>query len=431
MRWSDRGPSATRGSAASAAGRIALEESVDALRTELFGARAESERQARGHEALTRERDALAAERDALVDERDGLADQLDHARRELGDRVAAERARFEAQLSAIEGTVAELRSELSQAGVALHAGLQAERAHGRAVETAASEAGERLADAERRLADAERRMAESDALQAGADDLIELLRTRLERAEAPGEPAPPWLDAALRRLARADEAAAARLALELLPGQALAVAAPLDYDLEAEGLGRRRVTVGSGAGELAPLDSPRSRRGADFRVRSTPAGLVELVLAGGAPRPAGVRIAGTLRRRRARRALPAVPLRLAALASAGVLPQPGLLYRALAEAIDPEWTRGQRFTVVLEIDGPRGGVWSVTADDGAPLAVREGRPAGSANATVRTTQIGLQHLLDGEPPPRDDRAAIRGEPAVVGLLGRWTERARRRGDGA
>jgi hypothetical protein len=117
--------------------------------------------------------------------------------------------------------------------------------------------------------------------------------------------------------------------------------------------------------------------------------------------------------------------MRLADLARAGILPQPGLLYQALAEAIDPGWTRGHRFTVALEIDGPRGGVWSVTAADGAPLAVVEGRPADAPNATVYVSQVGLQHLLDGEPPPPDAKPAMRGDLAAIGLLGQWTEWAR------
>jgi hypothetical protein len=157
----------------------------------------------------------------------------------------------------------------------------------------------------------------------------------------------------------------------------------------------------------------------------ATPAGLVKLVIAGGAARPAGVRATRTLRRRRALRRLPGVPLRLGALARAGVLPDPGLLYRALAQAIDPAWTRGHRFTIALEVAGPRGGTWHVSAADGAPLAVAEAPPGAGADAVVRVSQIGLQHLLDGEAPPPGEKAAMRGDAAAIGLLGQWSDWAR------
>jgi hypothetical protein len=197
-----------------------------------------------------------------------------------------------------------------------------------------------------------------------------------------------------------------------------------LDYDVETAGLGTHRVTVRPGAGELASLTARRGRRTSDFWIAATPAGLVDLVVDGGAARPAGVRVAGTLRRRRALRGLPAVPLRLGALARAGVLPDAGLLYRALAASVYPEWTRGHRFTIALEIAGPRGGSWHVTAADGAPLVVREGRPGG-ADAAMRMSQAALQHLLDGESPPAGEKPAMRGDAAAIGLLGRWTDWAR------
>jgi hypothetical protein len=101
------------------------------------------------------------------------------------------------------------------------------------------------------------------------------------------------------------------------------------------------------------------------------------------------------------------------------------LLYRALALAIDPEWTRGQRFTVALEVVGPRGGTWHVTADDGARVAVHEAPSGGAVDAVVHTSQVGLQHLLDGEPPPPGEKAALRGDAAAIGLLGQWSDRAR------
>jgi hypothetical protein len=305
--------------------------------------------------------------------------------------RAAAERPARDPALTTIEGTLAELRTALERTGTEFEAALEAERTRTRAAEARADAAVKRQARAERRL-------------------------------RASGA---PWLEGALRRLARADRTAAARLALQLLPGQALAVAGPLDYEVDVAGLGRHWIAVRPGSGEPAP-PMARWRRGLfAFRVVATPAGLVKLVVAGGAARPAGVRAVRTLRRRRALRRLPAVPLQLGALARAGVLPDPGLLYRALAQGIDPAWTRGHRFTIALEVAGPRGGTWHVSAADGAPLAVDEAPPGADADAVVRTSQVGLQHLLDGEAPPAGEKAAMRGDATAIGLLGQWSDWAR------
>src|SRR5436190_1052313 len=282
----------------------------------------------------------------ALADQDEHAAEQtvalarLEHRLEELGTevrraRAAAERPAPHPALITIEGTLAELRTALERTSGDFQAALEAERGRTRAAQARADAAAKRQARAERRLR------------TAGS----------------------PWLEDALRRLARADRTAAARLALQLLPGQAIAVSRPLHYDIDVVGLGRHRIAVRPGSAEPAAT-AARWRRGLfGFRIVATPAGLVKLVIGGGAARPAGVRAARTLRRRRALRRLPAVPLRPAALARAGVLPDPSLLYRALAQAIDPEWTRGHRFTIALEIAGPRGGTWHVRAADGAPLA--------------------------------------------------------------
>ncbi len=381
-------------------------------------------------EASTRA-EALAAAQLAIAEARATIAGAQAELERERAESVTAEaglRERLDRERAAREAAqarAAELERSVTEQGergtevAAVH-----ERLEGSLAALQAELVGAR--------AEAERQASEREALTADRDALA----ARLAIAEADRRPikrvprrstraaASPWLGEALRRLVRTDEAAAGRLALQLLPGQALAVAGPLDYDVVASALGTHRVTVRPGAAELTTLTAPRARGTADFRIVATPAGLVDLVVDGGAARPAGVRATGTLRRRRALRGLPAVPLRLGALARAGVLPDPGLLYRALAEAVEPEWTRGHRFTIALEIAGPRGGTWHVTAADGAPLAVREAPPDAAVEAAVRTSQAGLQHLLDGEAPPAGEKAAMRGEAAAIGLLAQWTDRA-------
>src|SRR5437763_1774418 len=349
--------------------------------------------------------------------------------------RLEGELGKLELRLAAATDERAELEARLAEREDELHAAREG------AADT--TDLRERLDAAEQRARrlDGELEIARqrADEVQRAAaattDRAVDAARTAVERHRELDERdrelrarAQAVARAELRALARSDPAAGARLALELLPGQGLAVPTALAYDVEVPGLGRHRVRLSRGAGELAaPVGGLVGRRTTAFRVAATPAGLVELVLAGGAVQPVGVHVLGTLRRRRALRRLPAVPLRLVALAAAGVLPDPGLLYRALAETIDPEWTRGHRFAVVLEVAGPRGGTWLLTADDGARLAV-ERSAAGSgeaADAGVRIPQTGLAHLLDGEPPPRGEKAAIRGDVAAVGLLGQWTDRAR------
>ena len=372
-------------------------------------ARAERETAA-AHEALVR---AMARAR-AMRLELEALRGDVGGAETASPGAPSPRRAEDAAVHERLERSLAELGEELRGAREAAATEArerEAERERTRTAEARATEIAQRLAEAERRLA---------------APPPPPPPTGRAVRRSA--RPASPWLPSALRTLARSDPAAGARLALELLPGQALAVPTALAYDVEVPGLGRHRVRLSRGGGELAaPVGGLAGRRTTAFRVAATPAGLVELVLAGGAVQPVGVHVLGTLRRRRALRRLPAVPLRLVALAAAGVLPDPGLLYRALAETIDPGWTRGHRFAVELEVAGPRGGTWRLTAADGARLAVaRSASGAGaSADAGVRISQTGLAHLLDGEPPPRGEKAAIRGDVAAVGLIGQWTDRAR------
>jgi hypothetical protein len=394
-------------------------------------------------EASTRAQ-ALEAAEQGIAEARGAIADAQAEFERQHAEWVAAE--------AALHERLGRERTELESARTRIAALERSVAEHGERESTLAATRDRlegSLATLQAELvsarAEAERQARERDALAVDRDALASERDALAERlAEEQPAPAPvervrrratrpstsPWLGSALRRLARADEAAAGRLALQLLPGQALAVPGPLDYDVEAAGLGTHRVTVRPGAGELTSLPARRARGASDFRIAATPAGLVALVVDGGAARPAGVRAAGTLRRRRALRRLPAVPLQLGALARAGVLLDPGLLYRALAESVDPEWTRGHRFTIALEIAGPRGGTWHLTAADGAPLVVGEGQ-SGEADAAVRASQPGLQHLLEGESPPVGEKPAMRGDAAAIGLLAQWTDWARWRGGGA
>ena len=66
-------------------------------------------------------------------------------------------------------------------------------------------------------------------------------------------------------------------------------------------------------------------------------------------------------------------PLDMGEVARAGGRLEPDLLYRSLPWVVDPEWTRGHRFTVRYEVTGE--GDWYVTVNDGEPPA---GLPRGA-----------------------------------------------------
>ena len=48
--------------------------------------------------------------------------------------------------------------------------------------------------------------------------------------------------------------------------------------------------------------------------------------------------------------------------------------------------------------------------------------PARAPTATVRTSQATLQHLLDREPPPPQEKVAMKGDPHALALLTQWIE---------
>jgi hypothetical protein len=237
-----------------------------------------------------------------------------------------------------------------------------------------------------------------------------------------------PWLPAALRRLAVADPWAAVRLGIQLLPAQAIEVKRSLDYDLHAAGMGWQAVALRPGTGTVAPLPEQRPRGQADFRLTVDAPALAELLAGGGSRdvlRAGNAQIRGTLRRRKALRAIPAATLDLGELADAGVWPDPGLILGALALFVDPEWTEGDEFVVALEVVGPRGGRWGVSSPGGRPVTIAPGRPE-EPTATVQMQQGALHRLLAGQAGAAEDKAAIRGDVNAISRLVEWIERAQR-----
>ena len=312
----------------------------------------------------------------------------------------------------------------------------RAELALGERIRGLAREANElrTRADAERRAREAAE--AEWRALARKRAELEAGLATALAQPAPASEPEPspaarpapapaprperPWLAIGLQRLVAENEMAAARLALELLPGQALTRQA-LSYDVEVDTLGWHEVTLEHGRGRLTARRVPRADGSAAFRLTATPAALATLVLHGGSPRlrRRGLRISGTRRRRRALRSLPPVRLDLTVLAEAGVWMDPLLLHRALAASIDPAWTKGHAFCLEHTIEGPRGGRCFVTVNDGAAVKVRNRPPGPGVTRTVATSHGAFLRAL-GAAAAEGQAIEGKGDTATLALLAGW-----------
>jgi ribonucleoside-diphosphate reductase beta chain len=247
---------------------------------------------------------------------------------------------------------------------------------------------------------------------------------------------------ATLRRMAASDPELAVRLVAQTLPAAAAGLRPSLSFRLEIDGVDSwlveateegparvtgiaSRATPGRAAEDVARLD------GVDFVVRCD-APTFAHVAAGGSPLAPilsrRLRVSGKRRRALALRRLSADagPRDLARL---GLPVDPDLAYRALAYAIDPEWTRGQRFGVAYELSGERGGRWLVRVDNGK-VRVDGGAAAadGSPDATVRLSVETWQRLVRGDITPSRamqlQLTRVEGAMTPVTLLGRWIDRA-------
>jgi len=234
-----------------------------------------------------------------------------------------------------------------------------------------------------------------------------------------------------LERLAADDPELGARLVVMGLPAAAARIDDTLAYQLEVEGTGTWRVSVSDGRARVEPGEDGR----VDFRLSCGPRELVEL--AAGSASPLKLAATGKIRVRGSR--LKALKLRamgnggmdMGEVARAGGRLEPDLLYRSLPWVVDPEWTRGHRFTVRYQVTGE--GEWFVTVNDGERLTVsREAPPWGVAGA-ARVTAEGYQRLAAGELTPtaamQDRVIEVDGDIWPISLLGRWIDRGQGRDD--
>jgi ribonucleoside-diphosphate reductase beta chain len=237
---------------------------------------------------------------------------------------------------------------------------------------------------------------------------------------------------AALRRIARSDPKLAVRLVAQALPAAAAGLRPPLSFRLDIENAGTWLVEATDDGPARVSADGASPE--VDFTLHADAASFARL--ASGANPLAlmlsrRVRITGKRRRALALRRLSqdAGPRELARL---GVRVDPDLAYRALAHAVDPEWTRGHRFRVAYDLSGEGGGRWIVTVDDGSVRVEGEGDGASAAadglDATVSLSMETWERLVRGDITPSRamqlQLTKVDGAMTPVTLLGRWIDRA-------
>ncbi len=240
---------------------------------------------------------------------------------------------------------------------------------------------------------------------------------------------------AALKRLAGADPELAARMVLHSMPAAAAELEPPLAFRLDVDGLGAWRVEA-TDDGPARVEEAGANGSSEDFALRTDASSLARLA-AGTSPLrlmlSRRLRVSGSRRKALALRQL-SEEAGLRELARMGAPVDPDLAYRALACAIDPEWTRGHRFKVAYELTGTGGGRWVVVVDDGS-IRVEGGRSGNGAapaadevDGTVRTSVETWRGLVSGELSPsnamQDGSTEVDGALYPVTLLGRWIDRA-------
>lgn len=423
--------------AAESAARVALEDELDreraaraAAEAALETARKEAEAQGGALHAQIAELDRRAA----------GLAHEvrLEQAARQQAEAAAARGRRPEAEsgemVAALAAAAAALREapavpEASTAGPAVAPEAPEAAPAGAAVSPEAPEAPEATPEGAPEAPEATPEGAPPAPEPERVGPTIVSAPAQLARGHVVGRSRRdyPPLRGAVVKLAHDDPLTAGRLLAGLLPAQGLVVDQALDYDLTIREVGTFSVALAGRRCFVNPLEAPRPRGVADFHLSADALVLAEL-LAGVHHRigrfTGAVRYTGRRRRMRALRALRGAPLTLAEAVRGGARLEPELAYRALAYAVHPSWTKGRGFTIAQTISGARPETWFLTARDGAGLTVADTPPPEPPAARVTMTRDAFDRLLRGEPVPRGQRPAVRGDHLAVALMKSWTDRA-------
>ena len=112
------------------------------------------------------------------------------------------------------------------------------------------------------------------------------------------------------------------------------------------------------------------------------------------------VRIKGSRLKALKLRAMSNGPMELGEVVRAGGRVEPDLLYRSLPWVVDPEWTRGHRFTIRYVVTGE--GEWYVTVNDGARLEVSREEPSWGVAGTATVSGEHYQQIASGQIAPTE-----------------------------
>jgi ribonucleoside-diphosphate reductase beta chain len=247
-------------------------------------------------------------------------------------------------------------------------------------------------------------------------------------------------MEQALVRMASEDPELAAGLLVTALPAAASGIPGRLDYGLEIDRMGEYQVSIADGAATVTPADGSQNgapERQPEFVLRTDTETLARLAAGANPIRlmlGRRLRISGKRRKALKLRRL-AGNLSMRDVARAGIEPDPDLVYRALPYAIDPEWTRGHRFTIAYEMqmEGDEAArAWYVGVADGTVRVTTE-PPAGEPDSTVIFSHATWLRLVRGDVSPNDAMRSqlvrVKGKMFPVTILGRWIERSEGRDD--
>jgi hypothetical protein len=241
---------------------------------------------------------------------------------------------------------------------------------------------------------------------------------------ERGGDSDTPWFPRAFRRLADEDPEAAGRLLLQLLPAQGLVWPEDVAYRIEVAETGTLAVEVSGGRSTVRALLDASAGEPGEATLRCDLAGLARTVVARRGWSRVGARIAASRNRHlRPLRALAAAPLELSDIKRAGAEPDPLLLLRLLALAIDPEWTAKEIFTVACNWRGRVQSGCYFHIVESAPVAVTSAPPLGRVAATLTCEPDDLLDILLGGIPLDHALAKVSGDRAKLVKLLEWFRR--------
>jgi hypothetical protein len=239
------------------------------------------------------------------------------------------------------------------------------------------------------------------------------------------GAPSTPWFPRAFRRLVEEDPKAAGRLLLQLLPAQGLVWPEDVAYRIEVAETGVLAVEVRGGHCTVrALLESDATAQAGEPTLRTDLAGLARTIVGRRGWGRVGARITGSRNRHlQPLRALAGAPLELRDLRRVGAQPDPVLLLRLLALAVDPEWTAEEVFTIACRWRGRIQSGCYIHVFENAPIAVTSAPPLGRVAATLTCEPGDLLEILMGEIPLEDTLVQVSGERAALGSLLEWFRR--------